>query len=425
MKRIASLFLAFVMICMVCAVSVPVYADDFDKAVGVWKLEEMSGDNTMSKEDLKEYERLGVAMYLKLRKDGTCKFSLYGDTMEGTWSEYGIVLDNAWFTYILDGDKLVLDNQDGSDMIFTRSSMDEIYKILGYQKGILDEDVHYSTKEKKILDTDTASVVITGYKADMTGFTVSMRCKNKTRNEITIGVDKCVLNKYIFHPEWSETLDRRETLETKMRIIPAEIAKTGISVVDEMILQMHLSNATNGRTIKKGIMATVYPTGRKADQVRTPLRKPVENEYRILVNNTCAYIIQGMADLGKIRTYRFHVESDELSITDNFVFGMITNSKSVGGFPDITGTKVDMSDGLFEVTLIKMPSNILELNDIVQYLSHAADASDLVFQFKTRHIVLESDEYVKWTRDGEYGGSCRKVELTNLHRALKILVPAE
>ena len=294
MKRIASLFLAFVMICMVCAVSVPVYADDFDKAVGVWKLEEMSGDNTMSKEDLKEYERLGVAMYLKLRKDGTCKFSLYGDTMEGTWSEYGIVLDNAWFTYILDGDKLVLDNQDGSDMIFTRSSMDEIYKILGYQKGILDEDVHYSTKEKKILDTDTASVVITGYKADMTGFTVSMRCKNKTRNEITIGLDKCVLNKYIFHPEWSETLDKRETLETKMRIIPAEIAKTGISVVDEMILQMHLSNATNGRTIKKGIMATVYPTGRKADQVRTPLRKPVENEYRILVNNTCAYIIQGI-----------------------------------------------------------------------------------------------------------------------------------
>ena len=90
MKRIASLFLAFVMVCMVCAVSVPVYAGDFDKAVGVWKLEEMSGDNTMSKEDLKEYERLGVAMYLKLRKDGTCKFSLYGDTMEGTWSEYGL-----------------------------------------------------------------------------------------------------------------------------------------------------------------------------------------------------------------------------------------------------------------------------------------------------------------------------------------------
>ena len=136
-----------------------------------------------------------------------------------------------------------------------------------------------------------------------------------------------------------------------------------------------------------------------------------------------AYILQGMIDLSKVRTYRFKVECEELSITDEFVFGMITNSKSVGGFPDITGTRVDLSDGLFEVTLIKMPANILELNDIVQYLGRATNVSDLVYQFKTKHIVLESDERVKWTRDGEFGGNCRRVELTNLHRALSIIVP--
>ncbi|HAB94908.1 MAG TPA: diacylglycerol kinase [Lachnospiraceae bacterium] len=136
-----------------------------------------------------------------------------------------------------------------------------------------------------------------------------------------------------------------------------------------------------------------------------------------------AYILQGMVDLGKIRTYRFKVECDELAITDEFVFGMITNSKSVGGFADITGNQVDMSDGLFEVTLIKMPANILELNDIVQYLTRAVDVSDLVYQFKTSHIVLESDERVKWTRDGEFGGNLKRVELTNLHKALQILAP--
>ena len=138
-----------------------------------------------------------------------------------------------------------------------------------------------------------------------------------------------------------------------------------------------------------------------------------------------AYIIQGMTDIGKIRIYRFRVESAELSVTDDFVFGMVTNSKSVGGFPDITGEAVDMGDGLFEVTLIKMPSNILELNDIIQYLNHTSNASDFVYQFKTRHIVLESQERVKWTRDGEYAGSYKKVELTNLHRALRLLVPEQ
>ena len=102
---------------------------------------------------------------------------------------------------------------------------------------------------------------------------------------------------------------------------------------------------------------------------------------------------------------------------------MITNSRSVGGFPDITGSEVDMSDGLFEVTLIKMPQNILELNDIVQYLGGLADASDLVYRFKTAHLVMESDEPVRWTRDGEFGGTFKRVELDNLNKKLKIIVP--
>ena len=130
-------------------------------------------------------------------------------------------------------------------------------------------------------------------------------------------------------------------------------------------------------------------------------------------------------DLGKLRTYHFSVESDELSISDEFVFGMITNSKSVGGIPDITGSRVDMSDGLFEVTLIKMPTNILELGEIVQYLSNAIDTSDFVYQFKTSHIVMESPEMVKWTKDGEYGGSYKRVEITNLHKAFEIIVPRD
>lgn len=294
MKRFLSLLMAFVMAFMICGSSVPVFAGDFEKAVGVWKLVEMSGENLMSKEDLEEYEKLGVAMYLKLRENGTAKFSLYGEQMEGTWDEYCIVLDYSWLTYIVEGDKLIVDNQDGGEMIFVRSSMEEIYEILGYKENLWDKDVHYSDEEKKIMSTDTASVTITGYKTDVTGFTVSLRCRNKTRNGIVVAVDKCVLNKYIFHPEWSAELDSRETLETEMTVSPAEIEKAGVRSVDEMILQMSISNAANGKAIKKGIMATVYPTGKKAEQVNAPRRTAVEDEYRILNNQACAYIMQGV-----------------------------------------------------------------------------------------------------------------------------------
>ena len=138
-----------------------------------------------------------------------------------------------------------------------------------------------------------------------------------------------------------------------------------------------------------------------------------------------AYFLQGMIDLGKVRDYHFRIESKELSIADDFVLGMVTNSRSVGGFADITGDEVDMSDGLFEVTLVKMPTNLLELGDIIQYFNRVTSVSDLVYRFKTSRIVLESDRRVKWTKDGEYAGAYRRVELTNLKQKLKIIVPRD
>ena len=138
-----------------------------------------------------------------------------------------------------------------------------------------------------------------------------------------------------------------------------------------------------------------------------------------------AYFMQGMMDLGNVRPYRFRIESGEMSVSDEFVFGMITNSRSVGGFADITGSGVDLGDGLFEVTLVKTPTNLLELGDIIQYFNRVTDVSDFVYRFKTSHIVLESDTRVKWTKDGEYAGAYKKVELTNLHKKLRILVPRQ
>lgn len=40
------------------------------------------------------------------------------------------------------------------------------------------------------------------------------------------------------------------------------------------------------------------------------------------------------------------VTSDELEVEDDFIVGMVTNSRSVGGFKNLTGKNVDMNDGL-------------------------------------------------------------------------------
>ena len=60
-----------------------------------------------------------------------------------------------------------------------------------------------------------------------------------------------------------------------------------------------------------------------------------------------AYILEGAKRLSEIRSYHLKVTTDEGVIEDDFVFGMVTNSRSVGGFKDITGKQILMDDGDF------------------------------------------------------------------------------
>ena len=144
-----------------------------------------------------------------------------------------------------------------------------------------------------------------------------------------------------------------------------------------------------------------------------------------------AYILQGVTELGQIRAYRIHVTADavengvekSINLEDEFAFGMITNSMSIGGFQNITGTRVDLQDGLFEVTLIRMPKNPFELSEILMALGNPNMVSPMITTFKASEISLRCDERISWTKDGEYAGSHKEVFLRNRRQLLKILVP--
>ena len=119
-------------------------------------------------------------------------------------------------------------------------------------------------------------------------------------------------------------------------------------------------------------------------------------------------------------THHLKVTSDELTVENDFIYGMISNSRSVGGFKNLTGKNVDMNDGLFEVTLITNPKNPLELQEIMTALVMAEDNTDLVHSFKTGKITIEAEEAVPWTLDGEFGGNHMSVEIENMHKALNL-----
>lgn len=138
-----------------------------------------------------------------------------------------------------------------------------------------------------------------------------------------------------------------------------------------------------------------------------------------------AYVLEGTKRLFNVPSYRIKVTHDGETLEDEFIFGMVTNSRSVGGFRNMIGKQVVFDDGLFEVTLIKTPKNPLALQEIVVSLLIEQVDTKHMYSFKTGRITFESLEEIPWTLDGEFGGAHDEVTVENLNRQLRIMVPEE
>lgn len=138
-----------------------------------------------------------------------------------------------------------------------------------------------------------------------------------------------------------------------------------------------------------------------------------------------AYILEGAKCLHDIPSFLMQVEYENVRIQDEFIYGMISNSTSVGGFKGMTGKDVLLDDGVFEVTLIKKPRNPIELNEIIASLINLVDDTDMIYSFKTNEVRFAAKQEIPWTLDGEFGGDHEQVVVKNLCKAVTIMVPDE
>lgn len=135
-----------------------------------------------------------------------------------------------------------------------------------------------------------------------------------------------------------------------------------------------------------------------------------------------AYILEGAKRIFNIPSYKIKVEHDGEVIEDEFIFGMVTNSRSVGGFSNMVGKNIVFDDGLFEVTLIKTPKNPIALQEIIAALLIEQVDTKHMYTFKTKKITFDSVEEIPWTLDGEFGGEQDYVEIENVQKAMEIMV---
>lgn len=134
-----------------------------------------------------------------------------------------------------------------------------------------------------------------------------------------------------------------------------------------------------------------------------------------------AYFIEALKHITKLKVHHMVIEYDGGRVEDNFMLGLVSNSVSVAGYKAYSKMNIMMDDGLFEALLIKEIRNPLELQGALGALMSKKFDSDRMLQISSSRIKITSDDDVQWTLDGEDGGFCREVTMTNHQYALPII----
>ncbi len=135
-----------------------------------------------------------------------------------------------------------------------------------------------------------------------------------------------------------------------------------------------------------------------------------------------AYVLEGIKDLSSLKPYRLRLETDDEIFEDDFIFGAVCNSTSIAGLIKLDEKLVDLSDGLFEVVLIRMPRQIIDLTKIIISITNG-DWSDSHITLAHSHSVkITTPGKLDWSLDGEHATSEGEVVIENIHSAINLVL---
>ena len=135
-----------------------------------------------------------------------------------------------------------------------------------------------------------------------------------------------------------------------------------------------------------------------------------------------AYVLDGIQELSQIRNVHVRMEMDDRVVEDDFLFGAISNSTSLGGILTLDPKQVDMSDGLFEILLVRAPKNLTEISECIM-ATQTQDYSNcsMVTFCSAKRVKVFADPNMPWTLDGEKEEGHAEVEAENLHLAIRLM----
>lgn len=138
-----------------------------------------------------------------------------------------------------------------------------------------------------------------------------------------------------------------------------------------------------------------------------------------------AYAAEAMNRLPKLTHRWCRIEYDGGVVEGDFIFCAVTNARRVAGFIHLDDSAgVSLSDGIFEIILIRTPDSLLQVGPIMSDVLANTFTSEYAMLLHSRrvHITFKESPTPAWTLDGEGGGAPAEVLCENIPRAIRMIV---
>lgn len=139
-----------------------------------------------------------------------------------------------------------------------------------------------------------------------------------------------------------------------------------------------------------------------------------------------AYVLEGMQEISQIRKHHVKLTLDDTEVLEeDYIFGAVCNSTSVGGIVTLDPNQVDLKDGKFEVLLVRAPKTWQEISECLLAVQKQQYNSAMMTFRSASRIAIEAEPEMPWTLDGEKEDGHSFVEIQNLHQAIQIIQKKE
>ncbi len=134
-----------------------------------------------------------------------------------------------------------------------------------------------------------------------------------------------------------------------------------------------------------------------------------------------AYVLGGISELSQIRKEHIRMNIDGETVEDDYLFGAICNSTSIGGILTLDPSKVDMGDGIFEILLLRAPRSLSEIGECLQALQNQTYNCAMITFRNAKSIQISADPEMPWTLDGEKEDGHGDVAVEVIHHGFRLI----